>query len=701
MEGRGLEQLERPELEELGFGPLGVEEVQHSMVRLEDDTGLALRVWGPLGSLGGLGQTKGLVAGREGGGERYPAVLEFLPYRKADYTAPRDHRRHPWLASHGYVVVRADMRGSGDSDGVYHDEYLKQEQDDACELIAWICKQPWSTGKVGMYGKSWGGFNGLQVAARQPQGLAAIISLFSTDDRFEEDIHWKGGCVLGLGMLSWAATMFCWDARPPQPQYRQDWKEVWKTRLEEAGRCCVTEWLQHQTKDAYWQHGSVGLNPEAVQLPVLAIGGWHDAYTRPALRMAHTLPRCRTLVGPWSHNWPDTAVPGPNIGYMDECLGWWDAHLKGSGEMEGPKVRWFQALGVERPGPWVEKWRGHWQQGEASEGAKVVTYSLGPGGRLVEGAGGVMSESVVVPFSGEAGLACGEWLSFGGPDLPADQRRAAPFQAVWTSAVLESETHVFGEAVVTLECSVDKEVAQVTASLCHVFPDGASRLLTYGLLNLCSLEPGRRLRPGELYFASVALDPVGYSLPAGHRLQLLVCPGSWPTSWPSPQPVTLTLGSGSLSLPTLPTLQPVDVSTMFKHPAPRLGPVKQVQQRRPDSYSRDVTYGLSDSRRTLSIRADEGCTYFPDVDTEFDEVATDEYSIKGDDPSTAEAVSTRTCYITYYARSKTPLCTLTETRSVMTSDTDYFHLTNTLITKVDGVDFFTKTWKEKVVRDGV
>ena len=70
--------------------------------------------------------------------EKFPAVLEYLPYRKADWTAERDHRRHPWLASHGFVVVRADIRGAGDSDGVYHDEYLQQEMDDCCHLIGKI-----------------------------------------------------------------------------------------------------------------------------------------------------------------------------------------------------------------------------------------------------------------------------------------------------------------------------------------------------------------------------------------------------------------------------------------------------------------------------------------------------------------------------------------------------------------------------------
>jgi len=703
MDGGGkLAEMSREELNSRGFGPLGVDEIQHCVVRLADGCGLAMRVWAPKGSLKDLGKTDTVVIGKEGDSEgKYPTVLEYLPYRKADYTAQRDHRRHPWLASHGYVVVRADMRGSGDSDGVYYDEYLKQEQDDACELIKWITSQSWSSGKVGMYGKSWGGFNGLQVAARQPPGLATIISLYSTDDRMEEDIHWKGGCVLGGGMLSWAAVMFCWDARPPHPQYRSDWAELWRKRLETAGECLAGEWLRHQVKDSYWQHGSVGLNPEQVKIPVLAIGGWHDGYTRCALRMAQTLPKCRAIVGPWSHNWPDEAVPGPNIGFMDECLGWWDAHLKTESEISGPRVRWFQALGVERPGPWVKEWKGIWQDGEASAGSASLAFSLASHGRLLAGRNGTLDSCVTVGFSGDAGLACGEWLSFGAPDLPGDHRRVSPFQATWTSDPLEGDTYIFGEADVELELSVDRDTAQVNASLCHVFPDGASRLLTYGLLNLCSLEPGRQLKPGETYTARLAMDPVGYTVPGGHSLQLLLCPGSFPTSWPSPFPVNLTIKAGTISLPTLPKLNPDSSDSMFRHLAPRCGPKKVVEQLRSPKFDREARYGMADNRREIIVTTDDGLTYFPDVDTEIEEINVDHYTIVGDDPTSAEAVCTRSCTITYAARTDKPIKTLTQTKSVMKADTKNFLLTNTLTTKLDDVDFFCRTWKEAVHRNGV
>src|SRR6516164_5753202 len=146
-------------------------------IPLSDGTKLAARIWRPVDAIA----------------DPVPAILEYLPYRRRDGTAERDALTHPYFAGHGYAGVRVDMRGSGESDGLLEDEYLKQEQDDCLEVIAWIAKQSWCTGAVGMMGISWGGFNGLQVAARRPPALKAVITLCSTDDRYADDVHFLGG----------------------------------------------------------------------------------------------------------------------------------------------------------------------------------------------------------------------------------------------------------------------------------------------------------------------------------------------------------------------------------------------------------------------------------------------------------------------------------------------------------------------------
>ena len=245
--------------------------------------------------------------------DRVPAILEFLPYRKRDGTAVRDALTHPWFAGHGYACLRVDMRGSGDSDGLLDDEYSQQELEDACEVIAWIAAQPWCNGSVGMMGISWGGFNGLQVAALAPPALKAVVTLCSTVDRYADDIHYKGGCLLNEN-LGWGATMWAYSSRPPDPAMRADWREVWLARLE-AEPFLPSTWLRHQTRDTYWQHGSVCEDYSAIKAAVLAVGGWGDAYKNAVPTLVENLKApVKGLVGPWVHKYPHFAVPEPRIG---------------------------------------------------------------------------------------------------------------------------------------------------------------------------------------------------------------------------------------------------------------------------------------------------------------------------------------------------------------------------------------------------
>jgi uncharacterized protein len=215
--------------------------IQNTWIPLADGCRLAARIWLP----------------EDAETDPVPAILEYIPYRKTDGTAARDALIHPYFAGHGYAAVRVDLRGSGDSDGVLLDEYLPQEQEDALEVLAWLAEQPWCTGSIGMIGKSWGGFNSLQVAALRPPELKAIVTVCSTDDRYADDVHYLGGCVLGSKMLPWASTMLGLNALPPDPDVvGERWREVWLDRLERTP-AFVEAWLTHQRRDAYWKQGSV------------------------------------------------------------------------------------------------------------------------------------------------------------------------------------------------------------------------------------------------------------------------------------------------------------------------------------------------------------------------------------------------------------------------------------------------------------
>ncbi len=144
--------------------------------------------------------------------------------------------------------------------------------------------------QVGMYGKSWGGFNGLQVGSLQPPALQAVISLYSTDDRYHTDIHYEGGCVIGNGMLSWASHMFLINALPPNPACVPEWKTMWKERLDKTCAPWINTWLSEQHRGDYWKPGSVCENYRRLQCPVLLIGGYRGFGSRPVGHLSH--PTC-------------------------------------------------------------------------------------------------------------------------------------------------------------------------------------------------------------------------------------------------------------------------------------------------------------------------------------------------------------------------------------------------------------------------
>jgi uncharacterized protein len=173
--------------------PHDVEAIEHTWIPTRDGTRLAARIWLPAGAHA----------------RPAPAILEYIPYRKRDHTRTRDARKHPYFAAHGYAAVRVDLRGSGDSEGLLTDEYLTREHEDGEDVLAWIAEQPWCNGNVGMIGISWGGFNGLQIAARRPEALKAVIAVSATDNRYTDDVHYMGGCLLSDN-LSWASTMFAY-----------------------------------------------------------------------------------------------------------------------------------------------------------------------------------------------------------------------------------------------------------------------------------------------------------------------------------------------------------------------------------------------------------------------------------------------------------------------------------------------------------
>ncbi len=395
--------------------PHRIREVTHAWIPLADGTRLACRYWLPVTAVS----------------DPVPAILEYIPYCKRDGTAARDEAMHPYFAGHGYAAIRVDLRGSGESEGVMLDEYLKQEQDDALEVIAWIAAQPWCTGRVGMMGKSWGGFNGLQVAARRPPALKAVISMYSTDDRYADDIHSMGGCLLNEN-ANWSFVMFPLNARPPDPLLvGAGWETMWRQRLDVV-RPWIIGWLHHQRRDAFWKHGSVCEDYGAIECPVYLIGGWADGYSNPVPRLMAglTCPK-KALIGPWGHQYQHQVHPGPKMGYMTEALRWWDHWLKDidTGVMAEPAYRvWMndserpQTFYAMRKGKWIAEpgWPSS-HIGEAAlypDGDGRLGDAASPGAAVRAGAGDLRQLHAVLVEHGRprSGIAA----------RPAGRRRLGP-----------------------------------------------------------------------------------------------------------------------------------------------------------------------------------------------------------------------------------------------------------------------------------
>jgi uncharacterized protein len=571
--------------------PRPVRVLDHVWIPLSDGISLGARIWLP----------------EDADADPVPAILEYLPYRKGDGTATRDQPRHAYFAGHGYAVLRVDIRGSGESGGILPDEYLPQEQEDALEVLEWIAAQPWCTGDAGMFGISWGGFNGLQVAAHAPPQLKTVISLCSTDDRYADDVHYRGGAVLALEMLSWGASMLSFNAIPPDPEVAgPEWREMWLERLDRV-EPYEHEWLRHQRRDDYWKQGSVCEDLSAIRCPVYAIGGWVDGYSEAVFRLVEGLGApSKGLLGPWSHAFPDEVEPGPAIGFLQECLRWWDRWLKGvdTGVEDEPILRaWMQepvtpaARQVERPGRWVAEER--WPSPKVEE----LRLTLGDGTLAEEpaspGTGGLRRVGTDLLCGLDGGVWCADGThGEGAVDQRADDGRALCF----TSAPLEERTELLGNARVELVLESDRPVAQLAARLCDVAPDGSSLLVTRGVLNLTHrnghehpepLEPGR---PGRV---SLDLDGIAQAIPAGHRVRLALSPAYWPWLWPAPEPVTLAVHTGESEL-VLPVRPPrPDDERLRPFEEPEQAPALEVEKLDPVEGSRTVTRDFATGRTEL------------------------------------------------------------------------------------------------------
>jgi uncharacterized protein len=668
--------------------PHAVTVIENCWIPMSDGCQLAVRIWLPAAALR----------------SPVPAILEYIPYRKRDFTRARDEPMHYYFAGNGYAAVRVDVRGSGDSDGLLLDEYVRQEQDDALEVIRWIAQQPWCSGAVGMMGKSWGGFNSLQVAARRPPELKAVVTVCSTDDRYADDAHYMGGSLLNEN-LTWGSVLMSVNACPPDPEIvGEQWRAMWRNRLEHAA-FFPEVWLDHQRRDDYWKHGSVCEDYDAITCPVYLVGGWADAYRNAIPRMLAGLkvPR-KGLIGPWAHVYPHDGVPGPAIGFLQETLRWWDHWLKSidTGIMTEPMLRVWMQESVP-PKPFQEYRPGRWVAERAWPSPRIATkhYWLNAG-RL----SCAKRHECSIDFSSPqtTGLSAGDWCGFGiKGEAPSDQRADDGCSLTFDSDPLPERMEILGAPAVTLELSSDQPVAFIAVRLNDVAPGGASTRVTYGLLNLTHRNSHERLEPlepGKRCRIIVSLNDIAHAFLAGHILRLAISTSYWPVAWPAPRPVTITVFTGEsfLDLP-LRTPDPKD-DELQPFEAPEQAPLAEQTELRSVALRRVIERDLVTNETVYTIFSDSSevdsqpSARFEAIDLDLDHTIFQRFTIGEDDPLSAAAEVVQKALFRRGAWK-----TRVETRTRLTSTENHFLLQAEVKAYENEEEFFARTWERRVKRD--
>jgi len=612
----------------------------------------------------------------------FPAVLESLPYRKDDDCTARDWSTFAYLAARGIAGVRLDIRGTGASEGVIADEYVHQEQDDNLDVLRWMAAQPWCTGRIGMWGVSWGGFSALQTAMLRPPELGAICAVHATHDRFACDVHYTGGSVHIAESVDWPASMVPLNALPPDPDIVGDrWYDMWMERLEHTPQW-LPIWLGHQRRNDYWLHGSPCADYGAITVPTLLIGGWLDPYVDGILAMTEHLqaPR-RTVVGPWGHYRPATGVPSPTYDHLGLMARWFGHHLGGddNGVMEEPPLTVFVRTSPPYDGDRVH---GHWRTEPSwpppdAEARTIWLESLTHRRTTWDGPQWVGRHA---PFWDRGG-----WGSKPGPGETA--------AIVFDTEPLTEPIEILGTPEVEATVTVDAAVGLVAARLLLVSPDGESHLICRGSRNLAfpdDLAAPQPVTPGTPILVRFPLTATSAVVPVGWRLRVAIAGADFPLAWPPGQRFSLTIdpARSMLRLPLVPPRPEDRILSIPEAPAPPRPPVDRLDTS--SGWTVDEEHGVTHLRKHVGLselQPGRG-------DLVYDNRQRIDVSVAQDDPASVSA----------YSRAEVSLkrrgWEVRTTGTVdLTADATSFHLAIEATAHHNGEPVWSHTWRRDIRRE--
>ncbi len=533
--------------------------LEETTIRMPDGTKLAADIWRPKG--------KGDTA-------RFPVLLEYLPYRKTESRGDR-YPLYAYFVRRGYVVARVDIRGTGNSEGrLIPYEYSDIENQDGGTVIAWLAKQPYSNGKVGMFGISWGGFNSIHMAMRRPPALKTIIAVDATDDLYQDDVHFMDGI---MHLDDWEMHQDLSNAVPGAPDFKID-EQFFQDRFD------TPPWgltYKRQQRDGpFWDRTSLKTRYDAIQIPTLVIGGWYDGYRDSVPRMLeHLKAPVKGIIGAWNHTFPHEPYPKPGFEFRHEAVRWFDYWLKGrdTGVMEEPRLAVY-VRDWHPPGPYLDTAPGHWRYEDGWPIKRIEQRTFHPRADRTLAASAGEAASLALRYVPTTGVEAGGPVMWFG-DVAPDQRPSDAFSLTFDSAPLTDKLEILGFPVANLVVSADAPQADWIARLEDVAPDGTTVLVASAAQNGAHRESARdpqAIVPGQRFALPIEMHVTSWVFPAGHRLRLAVSNAQWPMLWPTPYSMTTNLFVGAeatrLELPVVPA---------ESHPVPHFEPIEKTHDSLP------------------------------------------------------------------------------------------------------------------------
>jgi len=486
-------------------------------------------------------------------GERFPVLLEYLPYRKHEGRS-RNWPLYSYFVERGYVMAAVDIRGTGNSEGrLIPYEYSEIEQRDGESVIDWLSKQPWSNGNVGMFGISWGGFNSIQMAARNPPALRAIVAIDATEDLYQDDVHYMDGI---MHLDSWEMSMDLDNARPGAPDYRID-DANFRDRFDTEP--WMLTYKNRQRDGPFWDRASVRDRYDAIRIPTFHIGGWYDGYRDSVPRMLEQVKNApvKAIVGAWNHTWPNEPYPGPGMEWRREAVRWFDQFLKGedTGILDEPRFAVF-VRHWHPPGPHLDDATGSWRYEDGWPIARAREELLFPQDDHTLAAAPAAGATHRLRYIPSVGFEAGGPVMWWG-DVAHDQRGTDAFSLVYDSPPLGEDLEILGFPHAKLAVSASATRANWIARLSDVAPDGTVTQVTGAAMNGSHRDSARDPKPivpGEAFGLDIEMHFTSWVFPKGHRIRLAVNNAMWPMLWPTPEPMTteLKLADSRLSLPVVP-----------------------------------------------------------------------------------------------------------------------------------------------------